>query len=159
MPLALQGKLLRVLQSGEIRAVGGESIRRVDVRCIAATQRDLHALVQAGEFREDLFFRLNVLPVRIPALRERREDVPLLVEHFLARARARLGGAPHTFSARAFRALEAYPWPGNVRELDNVIERLIVTSAGAEIDIDAVRGALMPSVPGDPIEALAWTGV
>jgi two-component system response regulator HydG len=159
MPLALQGKLLRVLQSGEIRAVGGESTRRVDVRCIAATQRDLRHLVQSGEFREDLFFRLNVVPVRLPPLRERREDIPLLVEHLLSQAQQRLGGAARRFTPSAFRALEAHSWPGNVRELDNVIERLLVTSTRAEIDLDSVLPALILATPADPIEALAATAV
>jgi len=160
MSLAVQAKLLRVLQSGEIRPVGGESGRRVDVRCIASTHEDLQALVRQRTFREDLFFRLNVLPVRVPALRERREDIPLLVNHWLEQAQER-SGAPERrrLSAQALKALETYPWPGNVRELENTIQRLVVTSSEAEISADAVRTALIPIAPEDPIEALATAAV
>jgi two-component system response regulator HydG len=160
MSLAVQAKLLRVLQSGEIRPVGGESGRRVDVRCIASTHDDLQALVRQRAFREDLFFRLNVLPVRVPALRERREDIPVLVDHFLEQASQRTGASDRRrVSAQALKALEAYPWPGNVRELENMIQRLVVTATGAEISAEAVRAALIPIAPEDPIEALATAGV
>jgi len=160
MSLAVQAKLLRVLQSGEIRPVGGESGRRVDVRCVAATHDDLQALVRQRAFREDLFFRLNVLPVRVPALRERREDIPVLVDNFLEQARQRAGaGERRRFSAQALKALEAYAWPGNVRELENTIQRLVVTAMEAEISAEAVRTALVPVAPEDPIEALATAGV
>jgi two-component system response regulator HydG len=160
MSLAVQAKLLRVLQSGEIRPVGGEGGRRVDVRCIASTHDDLQALVRQRTFREDLFFRLNVLPVRVPALRERREDIPVLVNHFLEQAQARTG-VPNRrrLSAPALKALEAYRWPGNVRELENIIQRLVVTAASGEISVEAVRAALVPIAPEDPIEALATAGV
>jgi len=160
MSLAVQAKLLRVLQSGEIRPVGGESGRRVDVRCIASTHDDLQALVRQRAFREDLFFRLNVLPVRVPALRERREDIPVLVDHFLEQASQRTGASDRRrVSAPALKALEAYPWPGNVRELENMIQRLVVTATGPEISAEAVRAALIPIAPEDPIEALATAGV
>jgi two-component system response regulator HydG len=158
MSLPVQAKLLRVLQSGEIRPVGGDGGRRVDVRCIASTHDDLQGLVRQRAFREDLFFRLNVLPIRVPALRERREDIPVLVDHFLAQAEDD-GGKRRRLSAQALKVLEAYPWPGNVRELENTIRRLVVTTTEAEISADAIRAALVPVAPQDPIEALATAGV
>jgi two-component system, NtrC family, response regulator HydG len=155
MPLLLQAKLLRVLQSGEVRPVGSETTRTVDVRCIAATHHDLDRLVAAGGFREDLFFRLNVLPVRVPALRERREDIAPLVEHFLARSRGRVAGA-QVIGIRpdALDALTAHDWPGNVRELENLIERLVVIGSGQQIDPAAVRESLRPARAIDGIAGL-----
>jgi two-component system, NtrC family, response regulator HydG len=137
MPLELQAKVLRVVEDGEVRAVGADGSRRVDVRLIAATHRDLEERVREGAFRQDLFYRLNVVPLSVPALRERKEDVPLLVDHFLARARER---NPHTrvegFSPDVVAALARAPWPGNVRELENLIERLVVVCSGAEVSIE-----------------------
>jgi two-component system, NtrC family, response regulator HydG len=154
MPLALQGKLLRILQSGEVRAVGTETTRTVDVRCIAATHRDLNVLVAEGRFREDLFFRLNVLRVRIPPLRERPDDIPHLLEHFLQRSRSRI---PETqvvgITPAALDRLASYPWPGNVRELENLIERLVVTASTPLLDLDAVEEALGPN---RMVDRLAW---
>jgi len=127
MPVGLQAKLLRVLQFGEVRPVGSDRTHYVDVRIIASTHRDLPALVRDGRFREDLYFRLNVLPVLVPPLRERREDIPALVTQFLAEARAR---APHSpvraVGAGELRALTEAQWPGNVRELASVVERAVV---------------------------------
>jgi two-component system response regulator HydG len=146
MPLPLQAKLLRVLQSGEIRPVGAEALRTVDVRCIAATHHDLDRLVETGSFREDLYFRLNVLRVRVPSLRERPDDIPLLVEHFLARSRGRVPGADVAgIRADALQALVAHPWPGNVRELENLVERLVVVGSGQQVDLAAVQEALGPA--------------
>ena len=167
LPLALQAKFLRVLQTGELRPLGSEEPRHVNVRCIAATQRNLHTLVKEGKFREDLYFRLNVLPMRVAPLRERREDIPLLVDTFISRRLERLerledddgDRPPHTFTPEALRLLEAHPWPGNVRELENVVERLVVTCRASEIDADAVRAANSPVSPVDPIEALATSSV
>jgi len=155
LPLALQAKFLRILQAGELRPLGGEECRQVDVRCIAATQRDLYALVKEGKFREDLFFRLNVLPIRLAPLRERREDVALLVSYFLGRRAAQEGSSPRTFSREALRLLENHPWPGNVRELENLIERLALTCTSAEIPAEVVRAAITPLSPVDPVELLA----
>jgi len=126
LPLPLQVKLLRVLQEETIRRLGDSKDIKVDVRIIAATHRDLHAETQAGRFREDLFYRINVLPIGIPPLRERREDVPLLVEHFITRNNARFGTNIRALSPEARRLLLEYGWPGNVRELENTIERAMV---------------------------------
>jgi transcriptional regulator with GAF, ATPase, and Fis domain/tetratricopeptide (TPR) repeat protein len=140
MSLAMQAKLLRVLQDGEVRAVGGERARKVDVRVIAATHRDLGAMVAEGRFREDLFYRLNVVTLRVPALRERQEDIPLLVAHFVAK-HAPDRGVKVTRGALA--KLAAYPWPGNVRQLENEMRRALVMSDGAidvaELSPDVVR--------------------
>jgi two-component system response regulator HydG len=127
MPMALQPKLLRVLQFGEVRAVGSDRARHVDVRVIAATHRDLPHLVRDGQFREDLRYRLNVIPLVVPALRDRREDIAPLATHFLGRARDRTPESPvESISEEAMRVLTAASWAGNARELENVVERLVV---------------------------------
>ncbi|HVT06288.1 MAG TPA: sigma 54-interacting transcriptional regulator, partial [Polyangia bacterium] len=123
MSPAMQGKLLRVLQEGEIRRVGSERTRKVDVRIVAATNRDLARMVEEGKFRRDLFFRLNVAAISLPPLRDRREDIPLMVEHFLTKAAARSGRPPKPIDAAAMARLLAYRWPGNVRELENELTR------------------------------------
>jgi two-component system response regulator AtoC len=138
LPLNLQVKLLRVLQEGEIRRLGDSGDLKVDVRVVAATARDLAAEVQRGAFREDLYYRLNVFSLHLPALRERRDDIPLLVEHFLTRLNARMGLSIAGVTAEALRVLCAYGWPGNVRELENTIERAVVLAEGPEIDVDAL---------------------
>jgi len=147
LPLILQVKLLRVLQEGEIRRLGDSQDIRVDVRVVAATARDLSAEVGRGAFREDLFYRLNVFALHLPALRERREDIPLLVEHFLVRMNARMGLAITGASAEAMRLLVAYDWPGNVRELENCIERAIVLCEGSQIEIDSLPERLRQARP------------
>jgi DNA-binding NtrC family response regulator len=125
MSLRMQADLLRVLQSGEVRRVGGRAAFHVDVRTIAATHRDLEDLMRRGEFRQDLYYRLNVLTVRLPALRERADDIPLLVGDLLPRVMPEGRTAPRV-SDRALRRLSAYPWPGNVRELQNILRRVSV---------------------------------
>ena len=130
MPVELQAKLLRVLQEGEITPVGGSRAERVDVRIIAATHRDPDASVREGRFREDLLYRLRVVPIHIPPLRERRDDVRVLAEHFLARYAESLAGGPRALSEAAFETLVRFPWPGNVRELENAIKRALVLSHG-----------------------------
>jgi two-component system, NtrC family, response regulator AtoC len=143
LPLGLQVKLLRAIQESEIRRVGDTHSTRVDVRLIAATLRDLAAAVAGGAFREDLFYRLNVLPVAVPPLRERTGDVPLLVAHFTDRFRARHGdGAALTDDA--VRLLATQPWPGNVRELENTVERALVLAEAARIDAVALAAHLRP---------------
>jgi two-component system response regulator HydG len=155
LPLPLQGKLLRVLQSGEVRPVGSESSRMVDVRCIAATHKDLGALVEQGLFREDLFFRLDVLRLPVPPLRERPEDIPALVEHFLSRSRTDASRSVLVgFEPDALDFLTTSDWPGNVRQLENVVERLVVTAATPLARLADVRHALGPARDADPIAPL-----
>ncbi|HVV85033.1 MAG TPA: sigma 54-interacting transcriptional regulator [Kofleriaceae bacterium] len=126
MPVSLQAKLLRVLQEGTIRAVGATSEKQVDVRIICATNRDLAAEVEKGRFRQDLYYRLMVFPIRLPPLRERREDIPLLARHFLERYAAEYRVELPGFSAEAEAALSSYAWPGNIRELENEVQRLVI---------------------------------
>ncbi len=134
LPLAIQVKLNRALQEREIRRVGDNATVPVDVRVIAATHRDLKAEVQAGRFREDLFYRLYVFPIRMPSLNERREDIPLLAVHFLEKHARALRHALTGLTPEALRALTGFRWPGNVRELENAIERAVAVSAGPELD-------------------------
>ena len=136
LSLSAQGKLLRALQQGEIERLGHPQTRKVDVRVIAATNVDLREEVEAGRFREDLFFRLNVFPIRIPALRERREDIPILMHHFLSKFTKRHGRAITGYTSRAIQAMLAYDWPGNIREMENVVERgVILGTEGSAIDV------------------------
>jgi transcriptional regulator with GAF, ATPase, and Fis domain len=136
LPLAAQQKLLRVLQDREIERVGGTAARKVDIRLVAATNADLRAEVEAGRFREDLFYRINVVPISIPPLRERRDDIPLLISHFTKRFCAEHGLVVPSFTARAIDALLTYPYPGNIRELENFIERaVIMVPAGEAVDL------------------------
>ena len=135
MPLQLQAKLLRVLEDGIVRPVGSDRASRIDARVIAASNSDLVAAVKKGSFREDLFYRLQVVPIAIAPLRERRSDIPLLVEYFLSRLHARLTGRHWTVSQEAMVSLWSYDWPGNVRELENMIERLVIMCEGEVIDM------------------------
>jgi two-component system response regulator HydG len=156
LPLPMQVKLNRALQEKEIRRVGETTGLRINVRVIAATHRDLKAEVAAGRFREDLFYRLNVFPVVLPALRDRREDIPLLASHFLEKHARVLGRPLDGFEPDALRALTGYPWPGNVRELENAVERAVAVGAGPRV---ALRD-LPPDVKGSqegaiPAEVLA----
>jgi two-component system nitrogen regulation response regulator GlnG len=132
MPVELQAKLLRVLQTSEVTSVGGRRAERVDVRILAATHRDLDVEVKNGRFREDLLYRLRVVPLHLPPLRERAEDIPVLAEHFVARYAQELGTGPRYLAEDTVRHLAAYPWPGNVRELENAIKRALVL-APAEV--------------------------
>jgi two-component system response regulator HydG len=134
MPLSAQVKLLRVLQEGEIERLGGTQTVKVDVRLVAATNKDLQKEVAEGRFREDLYYRLNVVEVRIPALASRREDIPLLADAFLRRFAAKNGKALHGFSPEALTVLENYAWPGNVRELEHAVERAVVLAKGEMLE-------------------------
>ena len=136
-----QVKLLRALQEREFERVGGSRPLTVDVRLIAATNRDLQEEVNAGRFRADLFYRLNVFPIRVPPLRERRSDIPLLVRHFLAHFQRRLAKSLKAVTPQSMERLQAYSWPGNIRELQNVIERACVLARGPMVE---VRDALGP---------------
>jgi two-component system response regulator AtoC len=136
MPVSLQAKLLRFLDSGEFRRVGGTKNLKSDVRIIAATNRDLSELVRKGEFRQDLFYRLNVINIYLPPLRDRRDDIPTLAEYFLKKFSMKLSKSLKGFTQDAMEALLIYDWPGNVRELENVIERAVILSEGEEITRD-----------------------
>ncbi len=151
LPLPLQVKLLRVLQEGTVRRLGEAQDRKVDVRIVAATAKDLQQEFKAGRFREDLFFRLNVLTLTIPSLRQRREDIPLLVDHFVARFNEKLGTQVQGVDPSAMRLLTDYPWPGNVRELEHAMERAMVLCDGLVLQV----GDLDPRIrePSDPIAA------
>jgi len=153
MTAPLQAKLLRVLQEHQVRPVGGTQWRAVDVRVVAATNRDLAGAVSKGQFREDLYYRLNVVSIRLPALRERRDDIPLLVDHLVHRAATQCGKPVSAVSDTALAVLRAYDWPGNVRELSHVLERSVALAQDAVIGVDdlpaELRGAPPASVPGD----------
>src|SRR5918996_2729392 len=150
MSPSLQAKLLRVLQEREFERVGDSHTVKIDVRVIAATHSDLDKMVAEGTFREDLYYRLNVLPVQLPPLRERREDIPLLVQHFLERLAAEGGRPPVTVSQEAMRRLMAYGWPGNVRQLENAVERALAFSKGrAQLEIND----LAPEIQNQPAPA------
>ena len=146
MPLELQPKLLRVLQEREVERLGGSRVIPVNVRMIAATNRDLHQMVQDREFRSDLFYRLNVFPIVIPPLRERPEDIPLLATWFTQKLAARMNKTIDTIPAPALQALCSYPWPGNVRELQNVIERAVILTQGNTLNLQ-LADLKMPSAP------------
>ena len=135
MSLAMQMKLLRVLQEQEVKPVGGAETVPVDVRVVAATHRDLEALVREGKFREDLYYRLHVVALHVPPLRERREDIPVLAEHFLTEYATQSDRPIHDFSPKALDALCKYQWPGNVRELENAIERAVALAPGATVEV------------------------
>jgi len=135
MPLAIQAKLLRVVQERSFEPVGASRSQTVDVRLVAATHKDMRAAVAAGLFREDLFYRLNVFPIRLPALRERAEDIPLLAAHFLASLSETVGKPVTGFSPAALAAMSAHDWPGNIRELHNCVERALIVAKTATIDV------------------------
>lgn len=136
IPLELQAKLLRVLQEGELERVGEERTRRVNVRLMAATNRDLRTEAEAGRFRQDLFYRLSVFPVEVPALRKRKDDIPLLAEHFLEMSSRKVGRLKPPLTLAGVQRLQQYDWPGNVRELQHVIERAVIISTGGRLKIE-----------------------
>ncbi len=148
MPMSLQVKLLRVLDDNVVTPLGGTDSIQVDVRIVSATNRDLEEMVHEAEFREDLYYRLNVIPLVVPALRERADDIPLLVRHFLAFHGGKLGRERLEVTAEVKRVLCAYPWPGNVRELGNVIERAVALSVGGAIDLSELPQNVRHYVPG-----------
>ncbi|MES2220708.1 MAG: sigma 54-interacting transcriptional regulator, partial [Acidobacteriota bacterium] len=152
LPLELQAKLLRVLQEGEFERLGSSKTIHVDVRVIAATSRDLEAAVREGKFREDLFYRLNVFPIRVPPLRDRRDDIPMLTWHFLQMLGGRMGRDVSTVRASTMKAFLAYSWPGNVRELRNVIERGLILHQGTMFEADLPEGANLSSTVASNIE-------
>ncbi len=166
LTLETQGKLLRFLESGEFRPVGGVELKRVNFRLVAATNRDLAAMVEEGSFRQDLYYRLNVVPIRLPALRERPADIPGLIRHFLRKQGRRDPARPLRFSPEALDRLKAYAWPGNVRELGNLVERLVVMVEGDTVRLEHLpehvtgrEDAAPPEVPrnNEELKALKRT--
>ncbi len=133
IPLGLQPKLLRVLQEQELERLGGTRTHRVDVRLVAATNRNLASMVERNQFRDDLYYRLNVFPIHVPSLRERRDDIPLLVEHFVRHFSERMNRRIETIPSETMQALTRYDWPGNIRELQNLMERAVILSSGPEL--------------------------
>jgi formate hydrogenlyase transcriptional activator len=152
LPLELQAKLLRVLQEGEFERLGSSKTIHVDVRLIAATSRDLEAAVREGKFREDLYYRLNVFPIRVPPLRERREDIPMLAWHFLRELGGRMGRDIEAVRATTMKAFQSYSWPGNVRELRNVIERNLIIHPGQVFEAELPEGVCAGPLAGTTIE-------
>jgi two-component system response regulator AtoC len=151
LPLQLQPALLRVLQEGEVRRVGDSRSTRVDVRILAATNRDLSQLVQAGRFREDLYYRLNVVGLKLPPLRERVEEIAALSARFLERHAARIGMPVRQLSPKALELLQRYRWPGNVRELENALERALVLSEEDLIQPDALPEPVRAGAQPEPV--------
>lgn len=142
MPLTMQTKLLRVLEENEVERIGGDRPIAVNLRVVVATHRDLNALVREGKFRQDLFHRVYVFPLALPPLRERREDIPILIEHFAGQISAQNNWKPIPFEADAIHLLQAYAWPGNIRELRNMTERLMLLAADNEVNAETVRSVL-----------------
>ena len=157
MAPAMQAKLLRTLENGEIQPVGGNEIRRVDVRVVAATRKDLRRMVDKGEFRDDLFYRLNQVSLRLPPLRERREDIPLLIEHFIRLACQTHNKRVDTISPEAVRRLTGQQWAGNVRELRSVIDQMVVLAGKPVLDLEdlpeSLRGSTEIVLAGGPSTA------
>jgi PAS domain S-box-containing protein len=151
LSMDLQAKLLRVLQEGEFTPVGASQLRKVDVRVIAATNRDMKKAIGEGNFREDLYYRLNVFPISVPSLRDRREDIPLLAAAFAAKFARRLGRQLQSLSEECEKRLMSYPWPGNVRELQNVIERAVITARDGRLNLDRA----LPDGEGEPVREAA----
>jgi DNA-binding NtrC family response regulator len=159
MPLNMQAKLLRVLEEGEVERIGGDKPVAVNVRVVVATHRDLEARVREQKFRQDLFHRIYVFPLALPPLRERREDIPALVEHFAAQVCAQNAWKPVPFTAEAMDALQSYAWPGNVRELRNMVERLMLLATAGQVDRGTVQMALpKSSVAGATVDVTLASG-
>jgi len=159
MPLALQGKILRALEERTIDRLGGGASVRVDVRIVAATNRDLRQAVAARQFREDLYFRLSVFPIRVPPLRERLDDLPLLARHIVEREAREIGRRTPVIDASTFDVLGAHAWPGNVRELQNCLERAVILADGDTLLPRHVNLPATPAVaPRDPWEAIDLSG-
>jgi two-component system, NtrC family, nitrogen regulation response regulator NtrX len=154
MSLETQAKFLRAIETGEIERLGGTRTIEVDARILAATNKDLPAEIQAGKFREDLYYRLNVVPIHIPPLRARREDVPLLVAHFVERFSAEQPRRPRSVTKEALERLTEYSWPGNIRELKNLIERLLIMTDGDAIDVADVEDALPVNAGDEPVSEI-----
>jgi len=158
MPLHMQAKLLRVLEEGEVERIGGDKPIPVNVRVLVATHRDLETRVREEKFRQDLFHRIYVFPLLLPPLRDRREDIPALVEHFSEQVCQQNGWKPVPFSAEAMKSLESYAWPGNVRELRNMVERLMLLATDGQVDVSTVDMAIPKSSTGDSTASSGGSG-
>jgi DNA-binding NtrC family response regulator len=159
VPGSIQVKLLRVLQEREFERLGSNKTRQIDVRILAATNRDLRAALEEGTFREDLYYRLNVVPLNIPPLRERKEDIPFLAEHFVRKLAVETGSTADSISENAIKRLLEYSWPGNVRELENVIERSLVLAAGKRLEAADIRLEANPRARESAIDSFLPDGV
>jgi formate hydrogenlyase transcriptional activator len=149
IPLELQVKLLRVLQEQEFERLGSTRTMHVNVRVLAATNRDLEQLVEEQKFRSDLYYRLKVFPVTVPPLRDRPEDIPLLVRHFAQKFAQRMKKRIETIPSKAMQALQNYPWPGNVRELENFVERAVILTQGKDLNVSLGELKMMPALAGN----------
>jgi two-component system nitrogen regulation response regulator GlnG len=155
--LDLQGKLLRALQEHEIEPVGGEGVIKVDARVVAATNRDIETDLREGRFREDLYYRLNVVPIKLPSLRERREDIPELATYFIQRYAEEMNVGPRAVESSAIELLQSYDWPGNVRELENLLKRIMVMQTDRAITPEHVTLALpMPAAKREAAHGASW---
>jgi two-component system response regulator AtoC len=161
LPMEVQIKLLRTLQEREFERVGGHETIKVDVRVVSATNRNLEKMIEDGEFREDLYYRLNVFPINLPPLRDRLEDLPILVQHFIAKFARQMGASPSQASADALAKLREYNWPGNVRELENIIERATILAKGAPLGAQHLdfgrraQGSAAAATSSGPVPVLA----
>lgn len=158
MPLSLQAKILRCIQEKAIEPVGSHTFRTVDVRIIAATNQDLAAAISRGSFRRDLYYRLNVYPIALPPLRERKEDIPLLAGHFAGKFAVEMGIPPVSFTPEAVRTLQEYGWPGNIRELENCVERLSIVMPGGRVTPERLAGCSVSCHPRDAVTPVSGPG-
>ncbi|HEY7728709.1 MAG TPA: sigma-54 dependent transcriptional regulator [Candidatus Eisenbacteria bacterium] len=154
MSLDTQAKFLRAIETGEIERLGGTRTIAVDARIVSATNKDLPEEIREGRFREDLYYRLNVVPIHLPPLRQRREDIPLLVEHFIRKASADLGRTPRAVTPEGMKRLAVYSWPGNIRELRNVLERLLIMTEGETLDLADVEEVLPSESDEEPVSEI-----
>ncbi len=159
MPMSMQAKLLRTLENGEIQPVGASEVRRVDVRIVAATRHDVRAMVDKGTFRDDLYYRLNQATLRLPPLRDRREDIPLLVQHFIERACELHGKKVTSITPEAVRRLAAQQWPGNIRELRSVVEQMVVLAESEVLDVDDLPDSIRATTDIVPVAAFSTAGL
>jgi formate hydrogenlyase transcriptional activator len=157
IPLELQPKLLRVLQEREFERLGSSTTKKVDVRFVAATHRDLEGMILKGQFRSDLYYRLNVFPISVPPLRERPEDIPILVHYFVREAARRMNKTIYTIPSRTMEALTDCPWPGNIRELENVIERAMILSPGPALRVPLrdLQSRIVPGCDSEKLQTMA----
>jgi transcriptional regulator with GAF, ATPase, and Fis domain len=156
MPIDLQSKLLRVLQEGEFERIGGTVTLKVDVRIIAATNRNLEEMIRTERFRSDLYYRLNVFPVKLPPLRERTEDIPLLVKYFVKKFNSKYGKNITQIPASVYNRFSTYPWPGNIRELENIVERSVILTDGNALKVSELLSDIsVPEAKSDTVRTLS----